>query len=113
MPLLATIIIQMFDFLLGFFARFMVMEKAARFAAATVVLTLIGALFTSAMSCVNGACASTISGMSSVHEGFAMGLRIAINPATLTCVSCYMAVWILCQVYVVKKKAMKFLVWGG
>lgn len=112
MPLLARLLMGLFDLAFSAFGRFMVMEKAAKLAAWTVALTLIGALFTSAMSCVNGACAATISGMSQVHEGFGMGLRIAINPATLTCVSCYMATWILCQLYVVKKKALNFIIKG-
>jgi hypothetical protein len=112
MPLLGRLLVGLFDLLFGAFARFMVLEKAAKLAAWTVCLTLIAALFTSAMSCVNGACATTITNMTKVHEAFAMGMGIAINPATLTCVSCYMATWILCQLYVIKKKAINLIVKG-
>jgi hypothetical protein len=112
MPLLGTLLVGMFDLVLAFFGRFMVLEKAAKLAAWTVALALIAGLFTSAMSCVNGACAASISGMSSSHQSFAMGLRIAINPTSLTAISCYMATWILCQLYVIKKKAIN-LVAGG
>lgn len=109
MPLLGALIMGLFDLLVGWFARVMIFEKAARLAAWTIAIGLIGILFTTAMSCVHGACATTISGMTAAHQGFAMGLRVAINPATLTCVSCYMATWILCQVYVLKKKAINIV----
>lgn len=110
MPLLGTLLISLFNLVFQFLGRFMVLEKAARLAAWGVSLALIGVLFTSAMSCVNGVCSTAISGMSQAHEAFAMGLHIAINPATLTCVSCYMATWILCQLYVLKKKAINLVV---
>jgi hypothetical protein len=110
MPALGALLIGLFNLIVPILARFMVLQKAAALAAWVITLGLIAALFTSAFSCVNGACAATISGMSSSHPAFGMGLHIAINPTTLTCVSCYMATWILCQVYVIKKKAVDLVV---
>jgi hypothetical protein len=109
MPLLATFLASCFSAALSVFARFFVLEKAAKLAALVVVLGLVAVLMTAMRSCVDGVCATSISGMSSSHPGFAMGLGIAINSTTLAAVGCYMSVWIVCQLYVIKKKAINML----
>jgi hypothetical protein len=109
MPLLATFLASCFSVLLSVFARFFVLEKAAKLAALVVVLGLVAVLVTSMRSCVDGVCAASISGISSSHPSFGVGLGVVINPATLAAVGCYMSVWIVCQLYVIKKKAINML----
>lgn len=110
MPLLATFLVSIFSAFFSFFARFFVLEKAARLAAWSVAAVLMAALMTSMMSCVNGVCAASIAGIGSAHEYIGMGLGIVFNSTTLAAVGCYMTVWIVCQLYVIKKKAINMIV---
>jgi len=110
MPLLATFLGGLFSVALKLFARFFVLEKAARLAAWSVALSLGVALFTAMMSCVSGVCAASISGMAQAHQAVAMGLGIAFNTVTLSAVGCYISVWIVCQLYVIKKQAINMIV---
>lgn len=113
MPLLATFLASLFSALFSLFGRYFVMEKAARLAAWGVALALLTALIASMSSCVNGACAAGISGISSSHPNFAVGLGVIVNTTTLAAVGCYMSVWIVCQLYVIKKKAINMVIGGG
>lgn len=97
----------------SFFGRFMVAEKAARLAAWSVSFAAVCALIAAAFSCISGVCATNIqTGISNSHPSFAMGLGIAWNSVTLTAASCYMTVWIACQLYVLKKKAINVIIGG-
>lgn len=89
------------------------MEKAARLAAWGVAFVLCSALIASMFSCVNGVCAASISKMGAAHEYLGMGLGVVINSTTLAAVGCYMTVWITCQLYVIKKKAINMIIGGG
>lgn len=113
MPLLAVFVSSLFSAALSVFSRFFVLEKAAKLAGVTVAVALAAALVTSMRSCVDGVCATTISGISSSNPNFAVGLGVIINPATMAAVGCYMAVWIGCQLYVIKKKAINMLSGGS
>jgi uncharacterized membrane protein len=113
MPLLGAFMSVLFSAAFSFFGRFFSAEKAARLAAWSVSFAAICALIASALSCVTGACAANISGISDSHPGFAMGLSIAWNSVTLTAASCYMTVWIGCQLYVIKKKAINVILGGN
>lgn len=113
MPLLASFLSVAFGAMFSFFGRFMVMEKAARLAAWTVSFGLIAALITAAYSCISGICATNIASMASIHPSFGMGLGIAWNAVTLTAASCYMTVWIACQIYVMKKISINLLMLGN
>lgn len=113
MPLLATFLSTLFGAAFSFFARFFVLEKAAKLAGVTVAIALATALVASMRSCVDGVCATSISGISSSHPSFAVGLGVVVNKATLAAVGCYMSVWIVCQLYVIKKKAINMLAGGG
>jgi hypothetical protein len=113
MPLLATFISSVFGALLSVFSRFFVLEKAAKLAAVTVCLGLTAALVASMRSCVDGVCAASISGISASHPNFSVGLGVVINKTTLAAVGCYMSVWIICQLYVIKKKAINILAGGS
>lgn len=112
MPLLAAFVTTLFSALFTFLARYMVLEKAARLAALAVTLALTSALVASMFSCINGACATSISKMGAAHEYLGMGLGVVINSTTLAAVGCYMTVWIVCQLYVIKKKAINMLLGG-
>lgn len=109
MPLLAAFLSALFSAALSVFSRFFILEKAAKLAAVTVTLALTAALVTSMRSCVDGVCAASISSMSSSHPSFGMGLGMVINSTTMAAVGCYMSVWIVCQLYVIKKKAINML----
>jgi len=113
MPLLAKFILLLFNVFVGLFARFFVMQTAAKMAAWSVAMALLLGLATAMMSCITGVCAQSITTLGSVHQGVAMGLGIAFNGVTLTAVSCYMTVWILCQLYVIKKKAINVITGAG
>lgn len=113
MPLLATFLSSIFGAFLSIFARFFVMEKAAKLAAFSVALSLLLGIFTAMMSCLTGVCAQSIFNMGAVHAGIGMGLGIAFNAVTLSAVSCYMSVWVLCQLYVIKKKAINVITGAG
>lgn len=113
MPLLATFLTTAFGAMFSFFARFMVIEKAARLAAWTITFGLITVLLASAFSCIYGVCASNIASFATIHPAIGMGLGIAWNSITLTAASCYMTVWIACQVYVMKKISINLLMLGN
>lgn len=109
MPFVAPVIGWLFTSLVSVFARWFVLEKAFKLAFATIIIGLIFALVASMSSCVSGVCGAAISGMSSSHHNFAVGLGAVFNGTTLTAVSCYMAVWTGCQLYTIKKRLMDLL----
>lgn len=104
MPLLAPIISWLFTALVTIFLKFFTIQKAFRLAFAVVLIGLVTALFFSAKSCVTGVCGAAIASMSANHHYFAVGLGMAFNSTTGTAVSCYIGVWVSCQLYVVKKR---------
>lgn len=104
MPLLGTLLVNLVTFLASIFGRFFVAEKAFRLAAVVTLLGLVTALYTSMMSCATGVCATAISGMSLSHKNFAVGLAMVFNSTTYSAVSCYVTVWTVCQIYVIKKR---------
>ena len=110
MPVLAVFLGSIFSVCLRLFARFFVLEKAAKLAALSVALSLMAALTTAMMSCVTGICAVSITNMAKAHQAVAMGLGIAFNTVTLSSLGCYMSVWIICQLYVIKKKAINMVI---
>lgn len=89
------------------------MEKAAKLAFWSVVLAMGIGLYTALSSCVTGTCAVAISSLGAIHAGVGMGLRIAFNPVTLSAASCYITVWIVCSLYVIKKKAINIFTGAG
>lgn len=114
MPFLATIMASLFSAAFSLFGRYFVMEKAARLAAWTVAFALMSALIGSMFSCINGVCAQSISNIAAKGgESVSMGLGIAWNSVTLGAAGCYMSVWIVCQLYVIKKKAINMVIGGN
>lgn len=103
---------SLFGAAFSFFGRYFIIEKAARLAAWVVAFALMTGLISSMASCINGICASAINNMTVKHEYLAMGLGIAWNQVTLSAAGCYMSVWIVCQLYVIKKKAITMLIEG-
>lgn len=109
MPLLGNLLITIVTLLVRIFGRFMVAEKAFRVSAVLVMLTLVGILMTTFFSCARGACAQGISGISSSHPNFAVGLGIAFNGTTMAAASGYVSVWLACQLYVFQKKGLNMV----
>lgn len=110
MGILAKFMGLLFGAAFSFFGRYFVAEKAARLAAWTVSFAAMVALITSAFSCIAGPCAANIAAMTAPHPALSMGLGIAWNQVTLTAASCYMTVWLGCQLYVMKKKAINVII---
>jgi len=115
MILFGKLFYGLFAFLFSFFAKFMVMEKAAKVAQAAVFLSMMAAIWLSFMSCagVSGVCGATIAAIGSVPswgQYFMMGLGIVFNNTTYTLASCYLTVWLACQLYIFKKKMWTMIV---
>lgn len=110
MPILANLLISIVTALISFFAKFMVVEKAFRLSALIVSIGMAVTLLSLLSSCVNGACASGISGISSSHPNFSVGLGIAFNGTTIAAATCYVTVWLGCQLYVFQKKGLEIVV---
>jgi hypothetical protein len=110
MPLLGTLLVNMLAFLINIFAKYMVLEKAFRLSAVMLMLSLVGVMIALMSSCAKGVCASGISGMSSSHPSFAVGLGMVFNSTTLSAATCYVTVWLGCQLYVVQKKGLNLVV---
>lgn len=109
MPLLGNLIITIVTMLVRIFGQFMVAEKAFRVSAVLMMLTLFGILMIAMSSCTRGVCAQGISGMSSSHPNFAVGLGIAFNGTTMAAASAYVSVWLACQLYVLQKKGLNMV----
>lgn len=109
MPLLANLLVSLITLLVSFFGRFMLLEKAFKFSAVLLMLTLAGIMMAVFSSCATGVCANGISGISSSHPGFAVGLGMAFNGTTLAAAGAYMSVWVACQLYVFQKKAINII----
>ncbi|WP_290603506.1 hypothetical protein [Janthinobacterium sp.] len=109
MPLLGQLLVHIITFLISFFGRFMVAEKAFRVSAVVIFVGLAATLLTTGISCVRGVCAQGISGISSLHPNFAVGLGIAFNGTTMAAASCYVSVWLACQIYVINKKGINLV----
>lgn len=109
MPLLGQLLVSIITFLMSVFGRFMLAEKAFRLSAVLIFVGLAAALLTTGLSCANGVCAQGISGMSSSHPSFAIGLGIAFNSTTMAAASCYSTVWLACQIYVINKKGINLV----
>lgn len=111
MPVLASILATAFATLFGLFARFFAMDKAASLALWGIASIAIAAVYTTFYNCVGagGACAAGISAISSSHVNFSIGLGLIFNSTTWAAINCFMTVWILCQLYVIKKKAINLM----
>jgi hypothetical protein len=104
MPLLGGLLVMIADFLIVQFARFFSLRTAWKLATITVVMGLIGALFAAGKACADSVCGPIISGISSSHPSFAVGLGLVFNSTVYAAVSCYITVWTLCQLYVWKRR---------
>lgn len=109
MPLLGNLLISIVTLLINIFGKFMVAEKAFRLSAVLVFVALAGVLMTVMLSCARGVCSQGIAGMSTSHPNFAVGLGIAFNSTTLAAASCYVSVWLACQLYVFQKKGLNIV----
>lgn len=109
MPILAQLLVSIVTFLVSFFGRFLVLEKAFRISAVGMMVVFIGIMVGVMNSCTNGVCAQGISNMSSAHPGFAVGLSLAVNGTTIAAMGGYMTVWLACQLYVIQKKGLNIL----
>lgn len=110
MPLLGTLLINLCVFLINLFSRFMILEKAFRLSAMILMLSLAGVMIALMTSCAKGVCSQGIAGMSSSHPSFAVGLGIAFNSTTITAATCYVTVWLGCQLYVMQKKGLNLII---
>lgn len=109
MPILANLIVSIITFLVSFFSKFMLAEKAFRVSAVLLFMGLAGALMVTGLSCAHGVCAQGISGMSTSHPNFAVGLGIAFNGTTMAAASSYSMIWLACQIYVINKKGINLV----
>lgn len=112
MPALAAFLSTCFGALLSLLGRFFVLEKASRIAAATLTVAAATALVAFLYASVAGLSAG-IAAIGSAHPMIGVGIGLVINPATLGAISIYMAVWVACQVYVVKKRVINMVSGGG
>lgn len=110
MPLLGTLVAGLFTILFNVFGRFFVLEKAFKLAAMASMLALATALYLALNSCVTGVCGQAITGMSSSAPNFAVGLGIVFNSTTFAAASCYISVWTLCQMYIIKKRMITMVI---
>lgn len=110
MPILAQLIVSLVTTLVAFFGRFMVAEKAYRAAGVVIMIGLAGGVISVMSSCATGVCAQGISSIASSHPNFAVGLGVAFNSITVAAAGGYMAVWTICQIYVLQKKALNMVV---
>lgn len=111
MAALGILIQVLMGILFKLFAKFMVAEKAFNLAMMVIVVSMTVAIIAAMQSCasITGACGTAVSGMADSHRNFAVGLGLVFNGVTLSAASCYMLVWVACQMYVVKKRAILLL----
>lgn len=112
MQLLAAFLGTLFTSLFSFFARYLVAEKAARLAGWSLAFAGIVSIISLGYASIAGPIASSIANMTAGNNYFAMGLAIAWNPVTIASAGAYMSVWVACQVYVIKKKAINTIIGG-
>lgn len=110
MPILGQLLISIVTSLVAFFGRYMVAEKAFRAAGVVLMIGLAAGVISVMSSCATGVCASGISSISSSHPNFAVGLGVAFNSVTVGAFGGYLAVWTICQIYVMQKKALDMVV---
>ena len=106
MPILAKLMIGLVGILTNIFGRFFVLEKAFKMAAMASILLLTTALYMALRSCVTGVCGSALGSISNSHPSFAVGLGMVFNSTTYAAASCYISVWTLCQLYVIKRRSI-------
>lgn len=75
-----------------------------------LMLSLAGIMISLMFSCAKGVCSQGIAGMSASHPSFAVGLGIAFNSTTITAATCYVTVWLGCQLYVMQKKGLNLII---
>lgn len=112
MPLLGKLLGALFTMLFGFFFKFFSLQTAFRIAMMLSMTVLLGGLFMALRSCVSGVCGQAIFSLGVIHIYFGMGLGMIFNSITYAAASCYISVWMICQMYVIKKK-MITMVSGG
>lgn len=106
MGALGKLLMTLIVWLTSFFGRFLVLEKAFKISSMIVFVGLVTALVGSLASCAHGVCANAVSSLGTIHPSLGIGFGIVFNTTTYTAASCYMAVWMLCQLYVMKKKIL-------
>ncbi|MNR75993.1 hypothetical protein D3C72_66460 [compost metagenome] len=94
----------LFTLLFKFFVRFFSIEKAFRISGMLAMMALATGLYLAMKSCAEGVCGAAIQNISVSHPSFAVGLGLGFNSITYTSVACYISVWTLCQMYVIKKR---------
>ncbi|MRX06494.1 hypothetical protein GJ697_01435 [Pseudoduganella sp. FT25W] len=95
MPLLGNLIVTIITSLVAWLAKYLTQKTAVTIAIVAVISALLLALY----AAVRVAMSSAIAGLGSVHPMFAAGLAMVISPATQQCITGYIAMWSLCELY--------------
>lgn len=111
-PALGRLLVTLFGAAFTFFAKYLganLVWKTAAIAAMVGAMTGLVLLFKSCGG-ATGFCGTAIISASTKHPTFGVGLGIVFNSTTYGFASCYILVWMGCQLYVFKKRMVSVLV---
>jgi hypothetical protein len=95
MPLLGTLLYNIVAGLVLWLVKYLTQKTAVAVALVAVLSLLLLGLY----AAVRLAISSAILALGSVHPMFAAGVSVVISPATQQCVTGYLAMWSLCELY--------------
>jgi hypothetical protein len=95
MPLLGTFLFNVFSALAAWLVKYITQKMAVALALIALVTTLLVALYAGLRLAVTAAMA----GAASMHPMFAAGVAVVISPETQQCITGYLTMWSLCELY--------------
>lgn len=95
MPLLGTLLVNIFTGLAAWLAKYLTQKVAVALALIAVTTGFYVALYAALRAAVHGA----MVGLGAVHPMFAVGLSVVISPATQQFLTGYLTLWSVCELY--------------
>lgn len=95
MPLLGTLLFDIFAGIAAWLVKYVTQKMAVALALIAIITTLLVGIFAALRLAVAGA----MIGAASMHPMFAAGVSVVISPATQQAVTGYLTMWSLCELY--------------
>ena len=95
MPLLATLLFNVFSGLVVWLAKFLTQKVAVALALIAVVVVLFAALY----GAMRAAMSAALIGAGSLHPMFAVGVSVVVSPHTASLITSYLTFWALVELY--------------
>lgn len=95
MPVLGTFLFNVFAGL----AAWLVKYVSQKMAVALALIALVTAMLVGVYALLRVGVSAAMAGAASMHPMFAAGVSVVISPTTQQCITAYLTLWSLCELY--------------